>query len=94
MKGGKLRLCAVHGVPEALNALEKNLGCIYVRWSTTNQTDHSVSAKDLKRRVLKVWEWYGLERLSSTLESGHLVRSHSAMPSLLQNFHDPTINSE
>lgn len=69
----------MHGGNKPLDAVERNLSCIYVRSSSSDEMDHSVCRKELKHRVSKVGEYYGLEHLSSTMGRAHLLRSNSAV---------------
>lgn len=40
----------------ALDAMEKNLGCICVRWSSSDEVDNRSCDKELKHRVVMVGE--------------------------------------
>lgn len=66
-------------VTELLDAAQKNLGCICVRWFTFGKMDHNICGEELKRPIVKVWEWYGLGILSSVMRSAHFVRSNRAV---------------
>lgn len=56
----------------------ENIGCICVRWSGSDEMDHSVCSKELKYHFVKFGAWYGLKLLSSIMGSAHLERSNLA----------------
>lgn len=62
-----------------LDAAEKNLGCISMRWSIFDELDTVACGKEFKHRVLKVEEWYGLESVSSRMGSAHYLRPNLAV---------------
>lgn len=61
------------------DAVMKDLGCICVRWSTSDEMYHIVCREELRNSVVKVREWCGPERLSPVVRSVHLVRSNPAI---------------
>lgn len=54
----KVALVQYMEVLAPLDAVEKNVGCIFVMWSNSDEIDNSVSGEELKYRVVKVGEWY------------------------------------
>lgn len=83
-------------VTAPLVAVKKSLRCICVRWPSSSKVDQGVHVKELKNVVVKAYEWYGLERLSSLFGSVHLREIKFQFQlyfSLLQNWHGPPISS-
>lgn len=60
---GKRSVLFVHymEVIAPLNAVEKNLGCVYVWWSAFDEVDHTFCCMELIHGVVRVGEWYGIE---------------------------------
>lgn len=58
-----------------LDGVEKNPGCFWVMWSTSDKFNYRARGKMLKHHVVKVGECYGFERLPSMMGGGHHVRS-------------------
>lgn len=57
-----------------LEAVEKSVSGICMRWSTSDVMGHSACSKKLNHRVLKVEEWYGPQSSSSMIVSEYNVR--------------------
>lgn len=70
--------------PPTLDEVDKDLRCVYSRWSTTDEIDHSTAAgKELKNRMeLNVSDWLGEEPFISIRGLLHIVRGKSGIPSV------------
>lgn len=54
------------------NGIDKELLCVYLRWSTTYETD--LSTRQDEDRELFTCEWLGLEKVSTVRGVVHVVR--------------------
>lgn len=59
---------------EPLDGIDKELGCVCLRWSTTDEIYHTISEDE--NREFAVGEWFGLEPLSAIREVVHVVRKN------------------
>lgn len=58
---------------------EYKLGCIGLRWSTSDEMEHSVFAKALQGGSGNFRGIYGVESLSPTIKSFYFIRSNPAV---------------
>lgn len=75
----KVVLAQYMEVAAPLNAVGKNVGRICVRWSTSEEVDHSVGSKKLRHGVVNASKWCGFEILLYMIEVAHFVKHNSAV---------------
>lgn len=61
------------------HVMRKITSYICVPWSLSSKMDHSAFAKELGGGSVNVGEWYGVNVLSSIMDSKHLIRCDPAV---------------
>lgn len=70
----KVALVKIMNVIVPSNRVEARVGCLYTRWSTSDQRIYSDCWKEPEQRNVNIGECHGGERLSYVMLPAHLVQ--------------------
>ena len=64
-------------VTPPIDNVEKALNCVYLRWATDDEVDHTVSTQPV--RTISVGEWFGMIPVGAVKGVVHVLRSNMAV---------------